>query len=197
MRRREFVTLFGGAAATWPLAARAQQAERVRRIGLLTGIAGEDTHTKVRISALMQELQRLGWTEGRNVRIDIRAGEGNLANIRKYAAELVSLAPDVIVAAGATPVASLLEATHTVPIVFTIVVESHGRRVCREAVATGRQCDWLYAVRLQFERKMARIAQTGCAERDTGGRASRYLGVRWRWPVCGDTGCGAVRLAWK
>ena len=126
MHRREFITLLSSAAATWPLAARAQQGERVRRIGMLTGVAGEDAHTKVRTSALVQELQRLGWTEGRNVRIDIRTGEGNLANIRKYAAELVSLAPDVIVAAGATPVASLLEATHTVPIVFTIVVDPMG-----------------------------------------------------------------------
>jgi ABC-type uncharacterized transport system substrate-binding protein len=125
MRRREFITLVGGA-VSWPFAARAQQAERVRRIGMLTGIAGEDVHTKIRFSALVQELQRLGWTEGRNVRIDTRAGEGNPANIRKYAAELVSLAPDVIVAAGATPVASLLEATHTVPIVFTIVVDPMG-----------------------------------------------------------------------
>ena len=97
MRRREFISLLGGAAA-WPLAARAQQAERMRRIGMLTGIAGEDAQTKVRISAFLQELQNLGWTEGRNLRIDIRAGAGNLADIRKYAAELVALAPDVILA---------------------------------------------------------------------------------------------------
>jgi putative ABC transport system substrate-binding protein len=75
-------------------AARAQQAERVRRIALLTGIAGEDAQTKIRIAAFLLELQKLGWTEGRNVRIDIRAGAGNLATTRKYAAELVALAPD-------------------------------------------------------------------------------------------------------
>ena len=74
--------------------------ERVRRIGILTGIAGEDAQTKVRIAAFLQELQKLGWTEGRNVRIDIRAGAGNLATTRKYAAELVALAPDVILATG-------------------------------------------------------------------------------------------------
>jgi putative ABC transport system substrate-binding protein len=126
MRRREFIQVLGGMAATWPLAARAQQVERVRRIGLLTGIAGEDAQTKIRIAAFLLELQKLGWTEGRNVRIDIRAGAGNLATTRKYAAELVALAPDVILATGSTPVALLLEATHAIPIVFAIVVDPMG-----------------------------------------------------------------------
>jgi ABC-type uncharacterized transport system substrate-binding protein len=126
MRRRQFITLLGSAAATWPLAANAQQPEGMRRIGLLTGAAGEDALTKARIAAFLQELQKLGWTEGRNVRIDIRAAAGNPATIRKYATELVALAPDVIVAGGATPVASLLEATHTVPIIFANVVDPMG-----------------------------------------------------------------------
>jgi putative ABC transport system substrate-binding protein len=82
--------------------------------------------TKARIAALLQELQKLGWTEGRNFRMDIRAGAGNLTTIRKYAAELVALAPDVIVVSGTTPVTLLLEATHKVPIVFTIVVDPMG-----------------------------------------------------------------------
>ena len=98
----------------------------MRRIGMLTGISGEDAQTKARIVAFLQELQKLGWTEGRNVRMDIRAGAGNLATTRKYAAELVALAPDVIVASGTTPVTLLPEATHTVPIVFTIVVDPIG-----------------------------------------------------------------------
>jgi putative ABC transport system substrate-binding protein len=126
MRRREFITLLGGAAVAWPLAANAQQQEGMRRIGMLTGIAGEDVQTKARIAALLQELQKLGWTEGRNFRMDIRAGAGNLTTIRKYAAELVALAPDVIVVSGTTPVTLLLEATHKVPIVFTIVVDPMG-----------------------------------------------------------------------
>ena len=125
MRRREFIGLLGVTAA-WPLAANAQQQEGMRRIGILTGIAGEDVQTKARIAAFLQELQKLGWTEGGNFRMDIRAGAGNLATIRKYAAELVALAPDVIVGSGATPVTLLLEATHTVPIVFTIVVDPMG-----------------------------------------------------------------------
>jgi putative ABC transport system substrate-binding protein len=125
LQRREFITGLAGSTA-WPFATRAQQAERVRRVGLLTGIAGEDAQTKIRIAAFLQELQKLGWTEGRNVRIDIRGGAGNLATTRKYAAELVALAPDVLLAAGATPVALLLEATRTVPIVFAIVVDPMG-----------------------------------------------------------------------
>jgi putative ABC transport system substrate-binding protein len=126
MQRREFIALLGGAAAAWPLAARAQQPERMRRIGMLTGIAGEDAQTKVRVAAFLQELQKFGWTEGRNLRIDLRGGAGNVVATRKYATELVALAPDVILASGATPVALLLEATHTVPIVFTIVVDPMG-----------------------------------------------------------------------
>src|SRR5438105_5641387 len=99
MRRREFITFLGGAAAQ-PFIAHAQQPERMRRIGILTGITGEDEQTKARIAAFLAELQKLGWTEGRNVRVDIRAGAGNLATTRKYAAELVALAPDVILASG-------------------------------------------------------------------------------------------------
>ena len=92
----------------------------------MAGIAGEDVQTKARIAAFLQELQKLGWTEGRNFRMDIRAGAGNLATTRKYAAELVALAPDVILASGTVPVTLLLEATHTVPIVFTIVIDPMG-----------------------------------------------------------------------
>ena len=99
LKRREFITLVGGAAA-WPLAARAQQGERMRRIGVLAGGALE---TQERNAAFAQTLQQLGWTNGDNVRIDYRYGLGNAANVRKYAAELVSLAPDVILASGASP----------------------------------------------------------------------------------------------
>lgn len=137
MQRREFVMLLGAAAA-WPLAANAQQQEGMRRIGMLTGITGEDVQTKARIAAFLHELQKLGWTEGRNVRMDIRAGAGNLTTIRKYAAELVALAPDVIVVSGATPVTLLLEATRTVPIVFTIVVDPMGAGFYQQAVAPRR-----------------------------------------------------------
>src|SRR5215469_16106615 len=96
MKRRDFITLLGGAAVAWPLAARAQQAERVRRIGLLMGVA-DDREGQARVTALKQGLQELGWTDGRNIQIETRFGEADIGRIRTDAAELVALAPDVIV----------------------------------------------------------------------------------------------------
>ena len=119
MKRREFITLLGGAAAAWPLAARAQQGGRMRHVGALMNHAVDDVQGQARFAAFQQELQRLGWTDGRNVRIDTRWTAGNPDNIRKYAAELVVLAPDVILAHGSATVGPLLQVTHTVPIVFT------------------------------------------------------------------------------
>jgi putative tryptophan/tyrosine transport system substrate-binding protein len=119
MRRREFIMLLGGAAA-WPLAARAQQAERMRRIGVLVAVGADDPEGKARIAAFEQGLQRLGWSAERNIRIDARWGPGNPDHFRKYAAELVALAPDVVLASGGTVVGPLLQATQTVPIVFTL-----------------------------------------------------------------------------
>jgi putative ABC transport system substrate-binding protein len=126
MRRREFITLLGGAAAGWPLAARAQQSDRIRRIGVLTGLAADDADAQARYAAFVKRLQQLGWTDGRNVRIDARWGAGDADDIRKYAAELAALAPDVILTTGATAVASMLQATRTVPIVFAIVPDPVG-----------------------------------------------------------------------
>ena len=126
MRRREFITLLGGAAATWPLAARAQQSERMRRIGVLTGTRAEDAQNKDRDAAFEQGLQQLGWMPGRNVRIDYRFSGGDAATSRKQAEELVALAPDVIVSTGSFSTESILQATHTVPIVFAIVPDPVG-----------------------------------------------------------------------
>jgi putative ABC transport system substrate-binding protein len=120
MRRREFITLLGGAAVAWPLAARAQQPDRMRRIGVLTGLAADDPDAQARYAAFVKGLQQLGWTDGRNVRIDARWGAGDADDIRKYAAELAALAPDVILTTGAVAAASMLQATRTVPIVFAI-----------------------------------------------------------------------------
>jgi putative ABC transport system substrate-binding protein len=118
MKRREFITLFGGAAATWPLTVRAQQPDRMRRIGVL--MAGTDEQEpQVRLAVFLQTLQQLGWTDGRNVRIEYRRAGGNADDIRKYAAEFAALAPDVILAGGGAVVPSLQQATRTVPIVFT------------------------------------------------------------------------------
>ena len=126
MKRREFITLLGGAAAAWPLAARAQQGERMRRIGVLMSTAADDPEGQARIAAFLQGLQQLGWTDGRNVRIDIRWAAGDADRIRRYAAELVALAPDVILATGGAAVGPLLQATRTVPIVFAQVADPVG-----------------------------------------------------------------------
>ena len=125
MRRREFITLLGGGAATWPLAARAQ--ERVRLIGVLTsGTIADSPDTQARMAAFLQGLQHLGWADGRNVRIVYRSGLGDADNTRKYAAELAALAPDVILTTGTTTVAPMLQATRTVPIVFVAVADPVG-----------------------------------------------------------------------
>jgi putative ABC transport system substrate-binding protein len=124
MQRRQFITLLGGAAAApsmlWPLAARAQQPERMRRIGVLLNAASDDAEFQAWVGAFLQGLALLGWTIGRNVRIDTRWAGANAADIRRHAAELAALAPDVILAHGAQTVGPLLQATRTVPIVFPV-----------------------------------------------------------------------------
>ena len=128
MRRREFVTLVGSTAAAWPLQAFAQQSERVRRIGVLAGggLDADDLDLQARIGAFEAGLKQLGWTNGQNVRIDIRAGAGDADRLRRYAEELVALAPDVILTTGASAVPPLLKATRNVPVVFTNVVDPVG-----------------------------------------------------------------------
>src|SRR5437763_16426749 len=108
MRRREFISLFGSAVA-WPLAARAQHPERRRRIGVLLNLAADDPESQRRMTALVQGLQQFGWTDGRNVRIDARWGAGDAERLRKNAAELVGLVPDVIVAEGGASLGPLLQ----------------------------------------------------------------------------------------
>ena len=122
MKRREFITLLGGA-ATWPFAARAQQGERMRRIGVLMNLPADDAEGQGRIAAFLQELQQLGWTDGRNVLIDRRWAAGDAGRFQRYAEELVALAPDVILAAAVPSVQALQRATRTVPIVFANVTD--------------------------------------------------------------------------
>ena len=121
MKRREFITLLGGGAAAWPLAGYAQQSQRVRRIGVLMPAAADDAEFQTRVGAFLQGLQELGWTIGRNVRVDTRWATSNAASIRKHAAELAALAPDAILAFGASTVGPLLQETRTLPIVFPVV----------------------------------------------------------------------------
>jgi putative ABC transport system substrate-binding protein len=126
MRRREFITFVGGAAASWPLAARAQQRERMRRIGVLMNLGADDAEGQARLAAFLQGLQEAGWVVGRNVRIDIRWGGGDADSFRKQATELVALAPDILFASGTPAATPLLAATRTVPIVFAQVVDPVG-----------------------------------------------------------------------
>jgi putative tryptophan/tyrosine transport system substrate-binding protein len=120
MKRRKFITLLAGAAAAWPLAARAQQPDPVRQIGVLLNAAADDSKFQTWVGAFLQGLGQLGWTIGRNVRIDTRWTGVNAAETRRHAAELAALAPDVILAHGTSTVGPLLQATRTVPIVFPV-----------------------------------------------------------------------------
>ena len=126
MRRRDFIRMAGGAAATWPVAAGAQQRERLRRVAVLEPIAKDTPGAHARYSAFLEGLEQLGWTDGRNVQIMARWSGGNEVETRKYADELVALAPDVILAAGGSGAESMLKATRTIPIVFVIVPDPVG-----------------------------------------------------------------------
>src|SRR5262249_37127888 len=126
LRRRQFITLLGGAAVAWPLAARAQQGERMRRIGVLNPLAADDPQSQRRMTAFVQSLQQFGWTDGRNVTIETRWGVGDSERLRRYAAELVALAPDVILAVAVSSMVPLQQVTRTVPIVFVQVTDAVG-----------------------------------------------------------------------
>jgi putative ABC transport system substrate-binding protein len=128
-RRREFITLLGGAAAAWPLAARAQQRDRVRRIGVLTGLDENDPVWKPRFSAFTQALADLGWTDGRNVRMDVRWGGGDINRIRALAQELVGLQPDIIVSNGTPATVAAQRQTRTIPMVFVSVTDPVAQRI--------------------------------------------------------------------
>jgi putative tryptophan/tyrosine transport system substrate-binding protein len=126
IRRREFITLLGGAAAAWPLAGQAQQGERMRRVGVLMNIAADDPEAQARMTAFVQELAQLGWMAGKNVKIDSRWSAGDNQRLGKYAIELIALAPDVILANSSQSVAALMQASRVVPIVFASVADPVG-----------------------------------------------------------------------
>jgi putative ABC transport system substrate-binding protein len=126
MKRREFITLLGGAAVAWPRAARAEQDERMRRIGVLMNLAADDPEGQVRIDAFLQGLQQFGWTVGRNLQVDTHWAAADADLFRRYATELVRAAPDVILASTSLAIAALQQATRTVPIVFVITLDPVG-----------------------------------------------------------------------
>src|SRR5262245_53261155 len=138
MRRREFITLLGGAAAAWPMAARAQQGERLRRIGVLMNTTAEDALGRARLIAFQQGLAQSGWTEGRNLRIDIRwtlGADGERS--RGYAAELVALAPEVLVCATTPSAQALQQATSSIPIVFAMAADPVGADIVESLARPG------------------------------------------------------------
>ncbi|MGB7005036.1 MAG: ABC transporter substrate binding protein [Pseudolabrys sp.] len=137
MRRRDFIVMAGSAAATWPFATRAQQRERLPRVGVLEPIAKETPSAQSRYTAFLQAFERLGWVDGRNVQIVARWSGGNSVELRKYAEELAALAPDVVLAVGGTGAEAMLKVTRAIPIVFAIVPDPVGASIVESADAAG------------------------------------------------------------
>ena len=179
MRRREFITLLGSAAAAWPLAVRAQQP--TRRVGLLMSTVEDDPEGQARVRAFLEGLQELGWAYGRNVRVDIRWTAGNPADSNKYAAELVALAPDVIFASASVNVAALQRVTRTVPIVFANVIDPVGAGFVASLARPGGSTTGFSA----FE----------YSQRDASCCSSRSFTGRWDRPIRRDPGPSAA-LIW-
>jgi putative ABC transport system substrate-binding protein len=126
MKRRQFITLIGGTAIAWPLAANAQQGERMRHVGVLISLTADDPQSKARVTAFLRACRAFGWADGRNLSIDYRWGGGDVSRMRSYAAELIALAPDVVVAGGSEATAAFQQATRNVPIVFVNVGDPVG-----------------------------------------------------------------------
>jgi putative ABC transport system substrate-binding protein len=137
MRRRDFIRAIAGSSVTWPFVTEAQQSQKMPRLSVLMSTAADDQESMARYTAFLQGLQELGWTDGRNVRIDVRWGAGDAERMRKYAAELVALASDVIMASGSISLGSLIKATRTVPIVFALIADPVGAGFVRSLSRPG------------------------------------------------------------
>jgi putative tryptophan/tyrosine transport system substrate-binding protein len=153
MRRRDFITLLGSAAAVWPVATRAEQSERMRRIGVLMNISADDPEAQSRMTAFVQGLQQSGWTDGRNMRIDTRWAAGDADRYHRYAEELLALAPDVILASATPSVQALQQATRTVPIVFANVGDPVGMGLVESVARPGGNTTGFSAFELGFGAK--------------------------------------------
>jgi putative ABC transport system substrate-binding protein len=185
VRRRDFIKVIAGSAAAWPLAARAQQAERVRRVGVLIALVTEGEY-QARLAAFVQALNDLGWIEGRNLRLDIHLPKPTVADVRKHVAELVAAAPDVVFTTGTTATGPVPASESHNPDRFHVGRRPRRRRLGRERVASWRQCHRLYAVRIQLEWKVAGVAQANCTCRDACGRHPGSLYNLRDRPVCCD-----------
>jgi putative ABC transport system substrate-binding protein len=183
MRRRAFVTLLGGAAA-WPLAARAQQRERMRRIGVLVTLAADEQQGQARVAAFLQGLQQLGWTDGRNVRIEYRWGPGDADRFRQYAAELVALAPDVILASGSPSVAALQHVTRTVPVVFASVGDPVGAGYVASLARPGGNVTGFTVFEYGLSGKWLELLRDRARREESGGY-SGWLADAWGWGFSG------------
>jgi putative ABC transport system substrate-binding protein len=162
MRRREFITLLGGtlvggAAASWPLAARAQQRSSVRRVGVLMSMAADDSRGQTYIAAFAQGLRQLGWEVGANVQIDTRWGAGDTERFRKYAGDLVASAPDVIVGTAASIVGDLQQASRTVPIVFVTTIDPVGSGLVASLARPGGNATGFTAYEFSLSAKLLEI----------------------------------------
>ena len=186
MRRRDLIKAIGVSAAAWPLAARAQQGERTRRIGVLMNLAADDVEGQARLEAFLKGLQEAGWEVGRNVRVEIRwtggVGDGKLYT--NHLKELLAFAPDVILTTGG--VLRLREATQTVPIVFASATDPVGAGLCGKLGAAGRQRNGLYLIYIQHSWQVAGISQGDRTERHASGHI-RDPGAPSRYrPIGGD-----------
>jgi putative tryptophan/tyrosine transport system substrate-binding protein len=176
MRRRTFIEGIAALVAAWPLAARAQQGQRMRRIGMLMNLASDDAEEQARVAAFHQGLQQLGWMVGRNVQIDYRWGAGNADRIRKFAAELVALAPDVILSAGSPSVAALQQATSTVPVVFITVVDPVSSGFVDSLAQPGGNITGFAAYDYSISGKWLEVAQRDRAGHHTSGSQRSDIG---------------------
>jgi ABC-type uncharacterized transport system substrate-binding protein len=189
LRRRDFVALLGGAAA-WPLAARAQQGERMRHIGVLMNLTADDAVDRARIGAFRQRLQQLGWAEDRNLRIEYRWTAGGDEELSRHAAALVALAPEVIMATGSPPVVALRKATRTTPIVFVLVADPVGAGFVQSLAKPGGNATGFTPFEYTIGAKWLELLKE-MAPGVTRVAVLRDQSRRHR-PVCGDSVCSVV-----
>jgi ABC-type uncharacterized transport system substrate-binding protein len=193
MRRRDFIALIGGAAAEWPLVVRAQQQpEQVRRIGALINRPADDPQGQAGMAAFRQKLQELGWSEARNVRIEIRWGENDVDRTRRYAAELAELTPDVALAAGTVAVTALQHISRSLPIVFVGVSDPVGAGVVDSLARPGGNATGFMNFRIQFEREVVGAPQANRAGGKASSGLSRSGDTRRHWSVQRDPSHSAI-----